>query len=203
MKFKNIAIFSILTIALITGCDEKKKIEESDIVTNNTKTEQKQETKENKPFTFNLVTSNGKDLKIIADMKNGWEFVGHENKVVLLDFFGTWCPPCKAEIPHLNNIRGKLKEDFEIIGIDVGQRGGGLTPAEELTQFIKDFKIKYPVTSGADNGILFSAVSELNPSGSIPFMILFNKQGQFVRYYVGMKPEEMLMKDIEAAIKMK
>ncbi|MEA3352696.1 MAG: TlpA disulfide reductase family protein [Campylobacterota bacterium] len=203
MKFKNIAIFSILTLTLITGCDDKKKIEESDIVTNDKKTVQKQEKQENKPFTFNLVTAQSKELKIIADSKNGWKFVGYEDKVVLLDFFGTWCPPCKAEIPHLNNIRKKLGKDFEIIGIDVGPRRGGVTPLDELNSFIKDFKIKYPVTAGADNGMLFSAVSELNPSGSIPFMILFNKKGQFVKHYVGMTPEEMLTRDIEASIKMK
>lgn len=51
--------------------------------------------------------------------------------------------------------------------------------------------------------MLFGAVSELNPNGSIPFMILFNKKGEFVQYYIGMKPEEMLMKDIQSTLKTK
>ncbi|MEA2050574.1 MAG: TlpA disulfide reductase family protein [Campylobacterota bacterium] len=203
MKFKNLALLSILSITLLGGCSDKESIDET-VVAN--KTEQKNEVKnrQNQQIpTFNLITSTGKSLKIIADVKNGWQFEGMENKVVLLDFFGTWCPPCKAEIPHLNHIREKLQKDFELIGIDVGQRGGGKTDSEELKTFIKDFKIKYPVTTGGDNGKLFGAVSELNPNGSIPFMVLFNKKGEFVQYYIGMKPEEMLMQDIKKAIKMK
>ena len=203
MKFKNLAIFSFLTISLLSGCSDKEKIDEN-IVVKKTETikEHKVENKKPKNFTFHLKTSTGKEIKIITTQK-GWKFEGAENKVVLVDFFGTWCPPCKAEIPHLNHIRKQLKKDFEIIGIDVGNRGGGATDADKLTAFIKKFNIKYPVTTGADNGKLFGAVSNLNENGSIPFMILFNKKGEFVQYYIGMTPEEMLMEDIKQAIKMK
>lgn len=197
MKFKNLAFLSILTIALFNGCSDKEKIDENSLA------DKKEVAQVQQTPTFNLTTSDGKNIKITADIKKGWKFEGYENKVVLLDFFGTWCPPCKAEIPHLNNIREKLKKDFEIIGIDVGPRGGGVTSKSELNQFIKEFNIKYPITSGKENNMLFGAVSELNPSGSIPFMILFNKKGEFVQYYIGMKPEEMLYKDITTAINMK
>ena len=152
--------------------------------------------------TFNLTTSDGKQIKIIAN-RDGWKFNGFEGKVILLDFFGTWCPPCKAEIPHLNNIREKLKNDFEILGIDIGPRGGGVNSSVHLAKFIKEFSIKYPITVGADNGKIFGAVSELNPQGSIPFMVLFNKKGEYLKYYIGMKPEEMLFSDIKKAIEMK
>ena len=90
-----------------------------------------------------------------------------------------------------------------ILAIDVGPRGGGENTPEELAAFIKEFQVPYPITSGADNGKLFGAVRELNPNGSIPFMVLFNKKGQYVQYYIGMKPEEMLFKDISSTIKMK
>ncbi len=205
MKFKNLALLSILSIALLSGCSDKDKIDETVLVkkTETKKTVEKKADKAQQNTVFNLKQNTGETIQIIVDMKTGWQFKGLENKVVLLDFFGTWCPPCKAEIPHLNNIREKLKKDFEIIGIDVGPRGGGATQADELVNFIKEYKIKYPITTGADNGKLFGAVSELNPGGSIPFMVLFNKKGEFVQHYIGMKPEEMLMKDIEQTIKMK
>lgn len=201
MKIKNIAIFSILTIALLSGCSDKEKIDESAIA----QTEQQvQKEQKAQPTIFNMTKTDGKSIKIIIEEGKGWKFEGiDENKVVLLDFFGTWCPPCKAEIPHLNNIREKLKKDFEIIAIDIGPRGGGVTDPTELKDFIKDFEIKYPVTSGGDNVKVFGAVSELNPGGSIPFMLLFNKKGEYVRYYVGMKPEEMLFSDIKRTIEMK
>ncbi len=195
MKIKKIAILSILSIALFTGCGDKETIDESIVV------ETKKEVKQQLP-TFNLTTTTGKPIKIIA-AETGWKFEGYEDKVILLNFFGTWCPPCKAEIPHLKNIRAKLKDDFEILAIDVGPRGGGENTPEELAAFIKKFQVPYPIMSGADNGKLFGAVRELNPNGSIPFMVLFNKKGQYVQYYIGMKPEEMLFKDISSTIKMK
>ena len=201
MKFKNLTILSILTIALLSGCSDKEKIDENTLA--KSAETQKETQKVQKAPVFNLKTSEGKTIKVTADVKNGWKFEGYEDKVVLLDFFGTWCPPCKAEIPHLNNIREKVKDNFEIIGVEVGTRSGMPTPANELNQFIKDYKIKYPVTTAGDNNMLFGAVSELNPNGSIPFMVMFNKKGEFVQYYIGMKPEEMLFRDINTAIKMK
>jgi thiol-disulfide isomerase/thioredoxin len=194
LKIKNITILSILTIALLSGCSDKDKIDENVVVKT---TPKKQEV----PI-FNLKTTSNKNIKISAD-KNGWKFQGLEDKVVLLDFFGTWCPPCKAEIPHLNNIREKLKKNFEIIGIDIGPRSGGVNSAEHMEDFIFKFNIKYPLTTGADNNKLFGIVSELNPAGSIPFMILFSKKGEYLKHYIGMKPEEMLYSDIKQAIEMK
>ena len=192
MKIKKITILSILALLLITGCGDKEKTEETTI----------KETKKEITPKFNFISTSGKAITITAD-KAGWKFQGLENKVVLLNFFGTWCPPCIAEIPHLNNIRSKLEKDFEILAVDVGPRGGGFNTKEELESFIKEYNVPYPIVSGEEAKQLFSVVSELNPAGSIPFMVLFNKQGQYVRYYIGMKPEEMLFNDISATIKMK
>ncbi len=203
MKIKSIAFLAFLIISVFTGCEDKGKIPQDIAVapTTQTKQTQAQPTKEPESPSFKLVTSTGDKLTILAK-KDGWKFQGYENKVILLDFFGTWCPPCKAEIPHLNNIREKLKDKFEIIGVDVGPRGGGDTPKETLDAFIKEFKIKYPiaVTSTKENGKLFGAVGELNRNGSIPFMILFNTKGQYLTHYVGMVPEEMLYSDIKKAL---
>ncbi len=194
MKIKNITILTILTIALFTGCGDKEKIEDNIIA---------EPKKEEKIIpTFNLKTTSGKNIKIIAT-KEGWKFEGFENKVILLNFFGTWCPPCIAEIPHLENIRAKLKNDFEILSIDVGPRSGGVNSPEHMADFIKEHKITFPILTGTKTSELSDAVKDLNPNGSIPFMILFNKQGQYVQYYIGMKPEEMLFNDISSAIKMK
>ena len=193
MKIKNFTILTILTIALFTGCGDKEKIDDNIIA------EQKKEI-QTVP-TFNLKTTSGKDIKIIAG-KEGWKFKGYENKVILLNFFGTWCPPCKAEIPHLENIRAKVKDDFEILAIDIGPRSGGVNSPKHMADFIKKYNISYPIVTGKGTSELFGAVSELNKNGSIPFMILFNKQGKYVQYYLGIKPEEMLFKDITSTIEM-
>ncbi len=202
MKIKNITILSILTIALLTGCDSKESIDENVMANSNTKNEVKATTQavQQLPI-FKLSTANGTKIDIEIKDNNVWNFTNVKDKVVLLDFFGTWCPPCKAEIPHLNNIRKELKNDFEIVGIDIGKRGGGENTPEELNQFIAEYNIKYPITLGGDNGQVFRAVSGLNKSGSIPFMILFDKRGNYVTHYIGMVQEEILMNDIKKVIK--
>ncbi len=205
MKIKNITILSFLTIALLSGCENKETIE-SDVISNNqseqTTHQSVKTTQQYTVPTFKLKTSTGKTIEVIPDMKTGWKFKGLGEKVVLIDFFGTWCPPCKAEIPHLNNIREKLGKDFEVLGVDIGKRGGGINSADHLKEFITKHSVKYPITIGGDNGKLFGAVSNLNPNGSIPFMVLFNKKGEYLKYYIGMTAEEILYSDISRAIKM-
>ena len=192
MKIKKIAILAFSSLLLFAGCGEKDAIDENAIA----------EKKQDSTPTFQFKTVEGKDITIEVK-KDGWVFKGLENKVVLLNFFGTWCPPCIAEIPHLINIRSKLEKDFEMLAVDIGPRGGGNNSQKHLYSFIKKHGITFPIISGDKAKQLFGAVSELNPSGSIPFMILFNKQGQYVQYYIGMKPEEMLFNDISSTIKMK
>jgi len=198
MKIKKIAILSFLAISLLTGCSDKEKIDDEVVV----KKEKKQEVAQPQLPQFHFKTVDGKDLTIKLTQES-WVFEGLEGKVVLLDFFATWCPPCKAEIPHLIHLREELKKDFEVIGIDIGKRGGGLNSQEEMEAFVKQFNITYPVVAGNESRELFSIVRELNKNGSIPFMILFNTKGKYVQYYIGMTPEEMLHNDITATIKSK
>ena len=191
MKIKKIVILSFLSLLLITGCSEKKTTDE---------TSSSQTNKEVVPK-FEFTTILGKPITITTDQES-WKFEGIEDKVVLVNFFGTWCPPCIAEIPHLNNIRSKLNKNFEILSVDVGPRTGGLNSQEHMEEFIQQHNITYPIVSGVNAKKLFAAVSDLNKSSSVPFMVLFNKKGQYVKYYIGMKPEEMLFNDINATIKM-
>ena len=191
MKIKAL-LFATFTIITLVGCNDKEQITEQNVVT-------EQKTQVALP-TFNLKTTTGTNITIVADNEKGWIFKGLEVKAILLDFFGTWCPPCKAEIPHLNNIRNKISDKFEVIGIDVGPRGGGTTSLDDLKAFVTQYEIKYPVTIGGDNSELFRGVMELNKNGSIPFMLLFDQKGHFVTHYIGMVPEEMLQGDIDRVL---
>ena len=194
---KKLALIYSATLLLLSGCGDKEKIDDNVVA----KAAQTKHMEQPSSFEYNLVTPSNNNIKLIQSSKNVWSFGDIKNKVVMLDFFGTWCPPCKAEIPHLNHIRENFGKDFEIIGVDIGKRGGGANSSSDLISFIKQFSIKYPLVTGADNGNLFRAVSELNPSGSIPFMILFDKKGNYVTHYIGMVPEEMIVSDIKKALK--
>jgi hypothetical protein len=65
-----------------------------------------------------------------------------------------------------------------------------------MEEFIYEFNIKYIVSHSGDNIKLYQALGELNPRGSIPFMVLLNQKGQYVTHYIGMVPQEMIQSDI-------
>ena len=55
------------------------------------------------------------------------ELVSYRGKVVILDFWATWCPPCRAEIPHFKSLIATYKsKGFEMIGIAVGEEEGAV-----------------------------------------------------------------------------
>ncbi|VAY86786.1 PUTATIVE LIPOPROTEIN THIREDOXIN [hydrothermal vent metagenome] len=190
MKIKIAYLLTFLLISLYTGCGDKGVISKDTIV---------KPAKQIQPK-FNLITTNNETIQVQA-IDQGLVFKGYEGKVILLNLFGTWCPPCKAEIPHLNNIKNALTDEFEVIGIDVGLRSGGLTPMDTIKSFITQFNIQYPITSRGDNMKLQNYLRSLNASGSIPFMILFDQKGNYITHYIGMVPEEMMRSDIDQLLK--
>ncbi len=64
-------------------------------------------------------------------------------KVVLIDFWATWCGPCRRLIPELNQFKEKFGDDLVIIGISD-------EPEDELKEFVKSTEIKYPIATDPD-----------------------------------------------------
>jgi len=202
MKIKKLTILSFLAISLLSGCSKKENenINDQIVAINGTKKDLTAK-KAERDASFVLQSVNNGQITI--DLKqNSWDFVNYKNKAVLVVFFGTWCPPCKAEIPHLVNLRKKFNQDLEIIGVDVGKRGTGKRNSQQyMKTFIKEHNVTYPIAFDGDVGAMFASTAQLNPSGSIPFMILFDKHGVFQKDYIGMTPEEMLEQDIKNILK--
>ncbi len=116
--------------------------------------------------------------------------VDFEGKVVLIEFWATWCPPCIESIPYLNSLHEKYKEkDFVVLGINVDE---GIE-MEKLGTFTEDFEITYPILIDDD------LTSKLYYVGGIPVSFLLDREHKVIRKYFGYNPsiKEKLSEDVE------
>ena len=87
------------------------------------------------PFDFDLKTIDGKPFKL-SDTKG---------KVTIVDIWGTWCPPCREEIPHFVDLAKKFAgKDFGIVGINCNEQGSPEEVKKTVNDFIAEYKIPYP-----------------------------------------------------------
>jgi len=78
------------------------------------------------------------DAKMIVSEQK-LDLTKYHGKVVLIDFWATWCPPCKQSMPFLNALRNEKKDKgFEIIAINVDE------DTQEARNFLTDFPVDYP-----------------------------------------------------------
>lgn len=136
-----------------------------------------------KNYDFKFVTSDNKILEI-EKIKNGLNFKNLNNKLVVVVFFGHNCPPCIHEMPILTKLAKELKDDLEIIGLEVQ----GMNKKELVTY--KDLKkIGYTLVSGLDNYDFIEYIQkEVSWRGNIPFTIMFNREGEAKYVKTGVIP---------------
>ncbi|HZE73482.1 MAG TPA: TlpA disulfide reductase family protein [Pyrinomonadaceae bacterium] len=102
----------------------------------------------------------------------------YREKVLVLDFYATWCAPCRDSIPHLIDLEKRYgSKGLVIVGLNVG----GPDDRAEVPGFAREFDISYAL------GFPDQALSDflLSDSDAIPQTFVFDRQGQLVQRYVG------------------
>ena len=110
-------------------------------------------------------------------------------QIVLLNFWGTWCPPCLVEIPHLIEVQQVLSDlGGTVVGPAVGSGRG-----EDVLRFARERGINYPLwLSDYD-----TAVGKFGAAG-YPFTLLIDGDGFIRRQYLGPQTARTLLRDIGA-----
>jgi thiol-disulfide isomerase/thioredoxin len=121
----------------------------------------------------------------------------YRGRVVMINFWGTWCPPCRRELPALVKIREELSRDkFEIIGINVGEQPrGGASVEQHVGEFAQQNRIRYPLVIADEN--LANAYGGIEV---VPTTIIVNGEGRIVERIQGSREEEAFRSLIQKAM---
>jgi peroxiredoxin len=119
------------------------------------------------------------------------DLADYRGKVVLLDYWATWCVPCRSEIPHFVDFQDKyVSQGFQVMGISMDD---GPQPVQE---FYKQFKMNYPVAMGTTQlaesygGIL-----------GLPVTFLIGRDGKIAAKYVGLTETSVIQQKLESLLK--
>ena len=188
-----IKIIVIMSFLLAVGCGQKDrmKIESKPKDIKNSTLSQGQPERPEYAIQapdFTLRTVQG-DLFNLSDYKG---------KVVLLNFWGTWCGPCRREIPDFNKLHDKYQKDgLEIIGITITSGS-----PERIYNFMKEWDIEYTVLTDIEDyetqrvtAYYGRAIGQ--PITGLPTTLIIDRGGYIVKGYIGPRNEEIFYQDLK------
>lgn len=116
----------------------------------------------------------------------------YKGNVILLDFWATWCPPCRKEIPGFVSLYDKYKtQGFVVLGVTVDDADS------TVKKFVKQFKMNYPVLMGSDRDDLKKAFA---PMPGYPTTLVIARDGKICSKRTGFVPLEHFEEKIKALL---
>lgn len=132
---------------------------------------------------FTLKDLDGRDVRL-AD---------YQGKVLLLDFWATWCGPCKVEIPGFVDLYNRYKSrGFEVVGVVV------LDLFAKARPFAQQFKMNYPILDGNDREDIEDA---FGPMFGLPTSFMIGRDGRICSKHVGLPAYKSSTGPIEKAVR--
>ncbi len=114
------------------------------------------------------------------------------DKIVVLNFWATWCPPCRKETPAFIETQEKFADNVQFVGIAIDDR-------EPVQDFADEFGINYPTLLGGMEAVKISQQLGNRFSG-LPFTAIFDKNGKLVYQQAGEVEKDALQSEIQALL---
>ena len=118
----------------------------------------------------------------------------YRGKVVILDFWATWCPPCVKEIPHFNDLAAEFKDKgLAVVGVSVDRDG-----VAAVQRFLQKQPINYPVAMFTREVYdTYQAYLPPDERDGIPFTFILDKEGRIREHFVGYREKEVFIETIK------
>jgi thiol-disulfide isomerase/thioredoxin len=133
------------------------------------------------PMHYTLQDMNGVDVKLDA----------FKGKVVVVNFWATWCGPCKAEIPDLVALQAQYKDDLVVLGISVDDK------AEDMKPYAAEYKINYPLLVGNGRQDVQDA---FGPLYGVPVSVIVGRDGKIAKKHSGIASKEQFEAEIQSLL---
>jgi thiol-disulfide isomerase/thioredoxin len=116
----------------------------------------------------------------------------YKGKVILLDFWATWCGPCKVEIPHFIEFQQKYgPKGLQVVGISVDD------PVDKLAPYVKELGMNYPVLQGLGHDAVQDAYG---PILGIPVSVMISRDGKICATHTGLTDKDVFVAEIESLL---
>ena len=131
---------------------------------------------------FTLTGVDGKSVRLAS----------YKGKLVVLNFWATWCIPCRAEIPALVELQSKYAaRGLQIIGISVDD------PIEKMKPFVDKYKMNYPALTALEND---AVLDTYGPMVVVPATVLIRRDGRMCTRHIGPVTKEAFEKEIKGLL---
>lgn len=204
-KVLSLLLVGLLLVVLITGCTNKENVEidkekntseeEKNIEKtakmdedNEGKTERDEEVKEgifpgDRAYDFTLLDKEGNEISL-SSLKG---------KVIFLNFWASWCGPCKAEMPHMQKVHEDY-EDEDIVILAVNVTAAEKNGVDDVNTYLEENKFTFPVLYDKDG-----SVATQYRVRAFPTTYILNKDGIIVNRIEGAMNDERMKAEVEAA----
>jgi peroxiredoxin len=120
-----------------------------------------------------------------------------KGQVIVLEFWATWCPPCREEIPVVNQIYKAYREKgLVVIGISLDRK-----PPQEVKKFLDQLQVEYPNVMGDEETFeKYSQRANLGAIRGIPATFIIDRQGRICQRYMGLTKKRILEEAIQGVL---
>ena len=131
---------------------------------------------------FTLKDMNGEDVSLVS----------YQGKVILLNFWATWCGPCKIEIPAFVELQDKYRDQgLVVLGVSIDD------PVSKIKPFAEEYNVNYPLLVGLGREDLQQAYG---PIWGIPTSVFISRHGLACRRHMGLVTKEQVEEEINALL---